>query len=52
MKKKISKIYIILFLLCLTIVLIYVSNIANMPDSLILFEGEELNLRTIARSKN
>ena len=30
----------------LSVVLIYVSNITNIPDSILLFKGEELNLKT------
>ena len=36
------------FVLCiLTILLIYVSNITNLPSNLILFQGETLNLKTV-----
>ncbi|MDE5830703.1 MAG: PDZ domain-containing protein, partial [Clostridia bacterium] len=34
-------------LLLLTISLIYVSDITNLPDNVILFEGEPLNLKTV-----
>lgn len=43
MKKKI--VFIILF--CLIISLIYISDITNIPDSMILFEGEKLEVNTI-----
>lgn len=36
----------ILLILFLIIILIYVTNITSMPDSIILFKGEELNLYT------
>lgn len=39
-----KKILLIIFLL---IILIYVTNITSMPDSVILFKGEELNLATV-----
>ncbi len=46
MKKFLKKVYIILLLTVLIITLIYVSNITNLPDRLILLEGEELKLKT------
>lgn len=42
--KFIRKIFLIIFL---TITLIYVTNITNIPKNIILFEGESLNLGTI-----
>lgn len=42
-----KKVYISILLLLLTIALIYVSNITNIPDNIILFEGEALNLKTV-----
>lgn len=47
MKNLLKKIYLIIILLCLTISLIYVCDITNLPDDVILFEGEKLNLNTI-----
>ena len=47
MKKFSNKIYIGIILIFLTVALIYVSNISNLPDNIILFEGETLNLKTI-----
>lgn len=44
MKKTIKKIFIIGFLL---IILVYVTNITTMPDSIILFQGEKYNLKTV-----
>lgn len=43
--KILKKIILILFLI---IVLVYVTNITSMPDSIILFKGEELNLYTLS----
>ena len=43
--KKIKKIILLIFLI---IILIYVCNITNIPNSIILFEGEELYLQTLA----
>ena len=43
--KNLKRILLIIFLL---IILIYVTNITSIPDSVILFKGEELNLPTIA----
>lgn len=42
--KNISKVFLILFLL---IILIYVTNITAIPDSIVLFQGENPNLNTI-----
>ncbi len=42
--KKIKKILIILILL---IILVYVTNISSIPNKIILFKGEDLNLNTI-----
>lgn len=47
MKKYRNKVYISVLLAFLFIALIYISNITNLPDNVILFEGETLNLRTI-----
>lgn len=46
MRKFLKKIYAIFLLTILTIALIYVSNITNLPDKLVLLEGEELKLKT------
>lgn len=43
--KKLKKIWIILFLV---VIYVYVCNITLLPDNIIIFEGEELNFRTIA----
>ncbi len=42
--KKISSILLILFLL---ILYVYVCNVTLLPDNIVLFQGEELNLKTI-----
>lgn len=42
--KKFKKILLVLILL---VILVYVTNISSIPNSLILMEGEELNLRTM-----
>lgn len=42
-----KKTYICILLLLLTVVLIYVSDITNLPDNVVLFEGEALNLKTV-----
>ena len=47
MKKISKKICGITIILVLLIALIYISDITNLPDNLILFEGEKLNLKTI-----
>ena len=47
MKKISNRIYRVFILLILIIALIYVSNITNLPENIILFEGEKLNLKTI-----
>lgn len=47
MKKIAKKTFIFLLLLILTILLVYISDISNLPDNIILFEGETLNLKTI-----
>ena len=47
MKNVIKKIYVYIFLNVLLIALIYVSDISNLPNSVILFEGEKLSLRTV-----
>ncbi|MCI8519254.1 MAG: PDZ domain-containing protein [Clostridia bacterium] len=47
MKKYINRAYIAFILVFLVIALIYISNITNLPENVILFEGETLNLRTI-----
>lgn len=41
----------IILIFLLTILLIYVSNISNIPDSVLLFKGEQLNLKTAFRNK-
>ncbi len=47
MKKTLKRVSIIITLVFLLISLIYVCNITNLPDSIILFEGETLKLNTI-----
>lgn len=47
MKKFSKKFYIFFVLILLTIALIYISNITNLPENIVLFEGETLSLRTI-----
>lgn len=47
MKKYLKRMYIAFLLVFLIIALIYVSDITNLPDNIILFEGETLNLKTI-----
>lgn len=47
MKKVFNKIIFSFILMFLTICLVYVSDISNLPDNVILFEGEALNLKTI-----
>lgn len=47
MKENFKKIKIAFLLIILLIALIYVSDISNLPDSIILFEGETLKLNTI-----
>lgn len=47
MKKISKKICGIAIISILFIALIYVSDITNLPDNVILFEGEKLNLKTI-----
>lgn len=42
-----KKAYICILLLLLTVSLIYVSDITNLPDNVVLFEGEVLNLKTV-----
>ena len=42
-----KKIFRILLILILLIVLVYVTNITSIPDSIILLQGENLNLKTI-----
>ena len=46
MNKKIKKFLIVFFLSCLVIALVYVVNITSMPESIILFVGEKLNIKT------
>ena len=41
------KLRIVLFILVLLIILIYVTNISSIPNKIILFKGEDLNLNTI-----
>ena len=45
MKKVFKKISIFFILIILSILLIYVSDIDNLPDSIIIFEGETLKLK-------
>ena len=45
--KKNKKIKCIIITLLLLLLLIYVSAITNLPENIILFEGEKLNLKTI-----
>lgn len=45
--KVLKKIYISIGLCFLIIALIYVSDITNLPENVILFEGEALNLKTV-----
>lgn len=47
MKRFSKNFYISIILIFLTVALIYVSDITNLPENIILFEGEALNLRTI-----
>lgn len=47
LKSYIKKICLILIWIFLVIALVYVSDITNLPDNVILFEGEALNLKTI-----
>ncbi len=47
MKKVFKKLPIFFILIFLTILLLYVSDIDNLPDSVIIFEGEALKLNTI-----
>lgn len=46
MKNNLKKVYIGIVLLILVVSLIYVSNITNLPDNIILFEGEALDIKT------
>lgn len=46
MKSNLKKVYLGLVLIILTVSLIYISNITNLPENIILFEGEALNLKT------
>lgn len=39
-------------ILLLVILLIYVSSITNIPDSILVFKGEYLNLKTALRNYN
>ena len=45
--KKFRSFYIGIILFILTVVLIYVSDISNLPENIVLFEGEALNLKTV-----
>lgn len=47
MKKVLKKIYIGMSIFFLLIVLTYISDITNIPENIILFEGESLNLKTV-----
>ena len=42
-----KKFFRILLILIMFIVLVYVTNITSIPDSIILLQGENLNLKTI-----
>lgn len=47
MKDNIKKKYVGAVLFILLALLIYISDISNMPDNIVLFEGEPLNLKTV-----
>lgn len=47
MKEILKKVYIAIILILLLTSLIYISDITNLPDNIILFEGETLNLKTV-----
>lgn len=47
MKSYIKKLSLILIWIFLVIALVYVSDITNLPENVILFEGEALNLKTV-----
>ncbi len=47
MKKRVNIKYVIILLFFLLTALIYVSDVENLPENVVLFEGEPLNLRTI-----
>lgn len=47
MNQKIKKVLISVSILFLLILLVYVVNITSMPESIILFQDEELNLKTV-----
>lgn len=47
MKDNIKKKYIGAILFILLALLIYISDISNMPENIVLFEGEPLNLKTV-----
>lgn len=47
MKPKIKLFFILCEILFLLILLVYVVNITSMPDNIILFQSEELNLKTV-----
>lgn len=49
--KNSQKIFITLILIMLVVALIYISNITNLPENIVLFEGEPLNLKTIVGIK-
>ena len=40
--------YKILLIMLMLILLIYVSNITSIPNSIIIFQGEKVNFRTVA----
>ncbi len=46
MERKLKNIYAVSLTLILILALIYVSSITNIPDTLVLMEGEELRLKT------
>ncbi|MCI8396335.1 MAG: PDZ domain-containing protein [Clostridia bacterium] len=47
MKDNIKKKYVGAILFILLALLIYISNISNMPENIVLFEGEPLNIKTV-----
>lgn len=42
----------VILIFLLTILLIYVSNITNIPNNILLFKGEQLKLKTALRNYN
>ena len=47
LKKNMRKTKCIFIIFILTVLLIYISNISNIPNSLVLLEGEKINLNTL-----